>query len=248
MSGNAVRTSALEARISHQSSQLVDFNQWIYSNLNLAGDETVLELCCGTGSQTQIFSKALVNGSVIAVDLNSESIEVNQKKVNSSNVKYVVSNIDSSPDIAPDDLDLIFCSYGFYYSKNPVELFNELCKKLRRGGRFVLVGPVLGNNIELYRVVRALGEKIPDDVLYSSERFMIDFFERFVSVFDDVRFFRTKNNVKYLSIKDLYDYWSNTTFFVPGKESEFNACCEAEFKNNIVITKSISWMEGIYVN
>ena len=75
MKDNSTQTSALEQRITSQKKQSFNLNTWIFENLDIQGNEEVLELCCGTGAQTNIFSQKLLYGSIVSVDINNESIE-----------------------------------------------------------------------------------------------------------------------------------------------------------------------------
>jgi SAM-dependent methyltransferase len=183
-------------------------------------------------------------GSLDCVDINQETVAENHNAVTEECINYHVSNIDEVDNYAPDSVDLIFTAYGFYYSEDPIALHNKLYKKLNKGGKFVLVGPVLGNNAELYEIMNQIGVKIPDNVLFSSEKFMLEMEIIFLNHYDNVSFNRVLNRVEYHSSDDLLNYWRNTTFYDGSKEGEFLSAVDSFYDNNIIVTKSISYLEG----
>jgi SAM-dependent methyltransferase len=241
---NATKTSALQKRISSQKNQTVDLNEWIFEKINVKKNPKILELCCGTGAQTKYLSKIMGAGSLDCVDINQETVTENHNAVTEESINYHVSNIDEVDNYTPDSVDLIFTAYGFYYSEDPIALHNKLYKKLNKGGKFVLVGPVLGNNAELYEIMNQIGVKIPDNVLFSSEKFMLEMEIIFLNHYDNVSFNRVLNRVEYHSSDDLLNYWRNTTFYDDSKEGEFLSAVDSFYDDNIVVTKSISYLEG----
>jgi len=142
MNINSTKSSALKRRLELQTHQQIDLNSWIFENLDLDRSEDILELCCGLGSQTQRFDDLVDLGIVTSVDLNLESINIARKSLQNNRVKFVLADIDNVSSYATDHYDLIFCSYGFYYSKNSKNLFRTLKNRLKSKGRFVLVGPI----------------------------------------------------------------------------------------------------------
>ncbi len=244
MKENATKTSALQKRISSQKNQTVDLNEWIFEKINVKKNPKILELCCGTGAQTKYLSKIMGAGSLDCVDINQETVTENYNAVTEESINYHVSSIDEVDNYAPDSVDLIFTAYGFYYSEDPIALHNKLYKKLNKGGKFVLVGPVLGNNAELYEIMNQIGVKIPDNVLFSSEKFMLEMEIIFLNHYDNVSFNRVLNRVEYHSSDDLLNYWRNTTFYDDSKEGEFLSAVDSFYDDNIVVTKSISYLEG----
>jgi ubiquinone/menaquinone biosynthesis C-methylase UbiE len=244
MKENATKTSALQKRISSQKNQTVDLNEWIFEKINVKKNPKILELCCGTGAQTKYLSKIMGAGSLDCVDINQETVTENYNAVTEESINYHVSSIDEVDNYAPDSVDLIFTAYGFYYSEDPIALHNKLYKKLNKGGKFVLVGPVLGNNAELYEIMNQIGVKIPGNVLFSSEKFMLEMEIIFLNHYDNVSFSRVLNRVEYHSSDDLLNYWRNTTFYDDSKEGEFLSAVDSFYDDNIVVTKSISYLEG----
>jgi protein-L-isoaspartate O-methyltransferase len=241
---NAIISSALETRIDVQHNQTLNLNEWIFDQLKIEPSDSVLELCCGTGVQTSYFSKKIKRGSLDCVDINIESINLNKDCVQDPGINYIVSSLDDINKYATKEYDLIFCAYGFYYSLNTKELHDALKEKLKHGGKFVLVGPTLGNNAELYRIVGKLGFDIPNEVIYSSERFMLDFLDVFIGSYNNVKFIRVVNEINYSTHAQLLKYWKNTTFYTSCPDEAFLAESKIAFEDQVTITKSIAFLEG----
>ena len=151
---NATKTSALKHRIASQKKQTLDLNKWIFEQIQINPTENVLELCCGTGAQTKYFSRIIKEGKLQCIELNSDTIDDNKKNIQDSRIEYCVSDIDEVSLYVNKFYDLIFTSYGFYYSQGPKALHQKLKDSLNKNGRFILVGPVLGNNKELYEILQ----------------------------------------------------------------------------------------------
>ena len=244
MKENATNQSALETRIVSQRSQSTDLNQWIFEQLNLSNNEKVLELCCGTGAQTNYFSRHLIHGTLTSVDVNPESIATARSSITVPNSTFIVSEIDTPEKYLTGEYDLVFSAYGFYYSNNPERLHNTLAKNLETNGRFVIVGPILGNNKQLYEIVKSIGLDIPESVLDSSENFMVRFLQIFLERYSDVRLIRFINHIDYQNHSQLMNYWKNTTFYKPGFDKDFLDASKRYFESEIRIDKSIAYLEG----
>jgi len=244
MKSNATKTEALKSRILHQKNQSVNLNDWIFENLTVPQEGNVLELCCGTGSQTTYLAERVKYGSITCVDINLESLEIAKKNVETSLIRFIESDIDTTANFLDRDYDLIFVSYGFYYSKEPQTLLSSLVERLSSHGRIAIVGPVQGNNAELFNLVRKLGVNIPSAVTDSSEEFMIRMLRLFLDRFTSIKFFRTTNKITYDSIDSLLEYWRNTTFYNPGLDEQFLLEARSYFSKDPVNRKSIGLLEG----
>lgn len=241
---NAVGTEALQTRIRSQSNQKIDINTWIGDNLVIDKKNRVLELCCGTGAQTKIFSQRISGGEIICTDLNQDSLEVNKANVGNADIKYVAANLDQLANHLSGKFDLIFCAYGFYYSAHPYSLLHQLYDFLGENGRFVLVGPVLGNNTQLYGLLEKIGIKISATVTESSETFMLDMQREFLAIFENIKFLRIKNTIPFGTAQSLFEYWKKTTFFEEGFEQQFLDNADNFFDQSFTLTKSIGFLEG----
>ena len=67
----------MEQRITENvKNQQIDLLQWIFERLQIEKDCRVLELCCGTGSQTmRLLEMVGSSGHVVALDVAEDAIE-----------------------------------------------------------------------------------------------------------------------------------------------------------------------------
>ena len=244
MKVNATITSALETRITSQKNQSIDLNKWIFNNIKINSSDSVLELCCGIGAQTIYFDKYIDSGSLVCVDINQESLNKAKSIVKNKKINFVKSEIDQTQNYLKKRFDLIFSAYGFYYSNDPVELHKKLHSNLNENGKFIMVGPTIGNNLQLYNIVRELKCEIPDKVLDASEFFLLRFVPIFMEFYKDVKVIKTINEINYSDHQSLLEYWKNTTFYTKGYDDKFISLCKRYFKKKITINKSIAYLEG----
>ncbi|MBW4610714.1 MAG: class I SAM-dependent methyltransferase [Hassallia sp. WJT32-NPBG1] len=103
----------------------------------LKAAENILELACGTGIWTQELVK--IGKKITAFDASEEVIEINRRKLHSSNVKYQQLDLFAwEPDI---EYDLVF--FAFWLSHVPPTLLDLFLTKVynyvRVGGQVFLV-------------------------------------------------------------------------------------------------------------
>jgi SAM-dependent methyltransferase len=108
---------------------------------NPAGN--ILELACGTGLWTQHL--ATFATQMTAVDASPEVIALNQIRVNSKSVEYIVADLFNwTP---PRKFDLIF--FGFWLSHVPIDQFADFWQMLKDSlnpnGRVVFVDSLFSN-------------------------------------------------------------------------------------------------------
>jgi demethylmenaquinone methyltransferase/2-methoxy-6-polyprenyl-1,4-benzoquinol methylase len=92
--------------------------------LTISGD--VLELACGTGLWTQYLAPRATH--LTAVDASPEVIVLNQQRVNSTSVEYIVADLFNW--IPSQQFDLIF--FGFWLSHVPLEQFEAFWQMVKR--------------------------------------------------------------------------------------------------------------------
>jgi ubiquinone/menaquinone biosynthesis C-methylase UbiE len=95
----------------------------------------ILDVGCGTG----VFSRAFAEkgAKVIGVDIGKELIEIAEKK--SSDVSYVVASADDLSKIKEEDFDTATIVLAIQNMKNLDAVVGEVNKKIKNGGRLVLV-------------------------------------------------------------------------------------------------------------
>src|SRR5438552_10976416 len=145
MTCRATQAELLEQRIAeNRQSQEVDLVAWIFERARVEPSDQILELCCGTGGQTLRMLSALgENGRVAALDLSSTALETLTGKASgekSRKLSTVQASLDEmSPALERSGFcrpafDLVFCSYGLYYSQHPRETLDEAFRWLRPHG------------------------------------------------------------------------------------------------------------------
>jgi len=236
----AMQAELLEQRISeNRASQELDLISWIFERVHLAESDRVLELCCGTGSQTLPMLKMLgAGGTLHALDISQEALDILVKRAADFRQKLVTSQADlddfssvlERSELKRKQFDLIFCAYGLYYSSNPNRALDEIFTWLKPSGRIVVVGPFGPNNGLLFDLVRASGVVIPDPVVFSSELFM----NRTVVPWAAVSFHTTQistmvNRVRWQSPGQVLNYWQNSTFYSAEHRLEFEARLSQHF-------------------
>jgi ubiquinone/menaquinone biosynthesis C-methylase UbiE len=241
MSSRAIQPNLLEQRIAENTaSQETDLATWIFDQLEVRTEDQVLELCCGTGGQTLKFLDLLgEKGHIVALDVSQEALHTLASKAGNSNaskLSLVTANLDDlgaalrKSQFHPPSFDLIFCAYGLYYSSDAQQTLNEARSWLRSGGRMVVVGPFGPNNGPLFDMVRASGVTIPDPVIASSERFMLETVLRWgVEHFEHASVHTLVNRVRWAKPERVLNYWQNTTFYDSLKRPAFETLLQRHF-------------------
>jgi ubiquinone/menaquinone biosynthesis C-methylase UbiE len=219
----------LERRIAvNQSAQTIDFNRWIFQGIRFPPESHILELCCGTGTQTLEFLRRLDGGGrYVGVDKSRKALDVIRKKVSPELGRRMTLLCSEMDLIGPaleaaglEDLkfDLIFCSYGLYYSSDVPRLLSEMEGLLGMDGSIVIVGPYGPNNETLFRMLNEAGVQIPEYVRFTSQRFMHDVVIPWGTLHFPCLSIRTMANpIVWTSPDQVLEYWKNSTFFDPGK-------------------------------
>ena len=86
----------------------------------------VLEFGCGTGKNTVWFEQRAQK--VIAADFSEEMMAKASKKVNTSNVEFVIADINKPWNFSTDEIDLISFSLILEHVESIDEIFNKTSK------------------------------------------------------------------------------------------------------------------------
>lgn len=232
----STRAECLEGRIQENiAAQQTDFNAWIFNQIKVCPGSHVLELCCGTGAQTLYFLRRVGNtGRVVAIDISNEALDILRSKVSQkeqaslSLIKSDLDQLDQSlvtNGIPPHPyFDIIFCSYGLYYSKDAKKVLSKLTPWLKPGGSLIIVGPFGPNNEPLFGLLTASGVVISDYIRYTSQDFMNDVVVPFGTLnFNTITIKTLVNKIFWRSKDHVLAYWMNSTFYDNKKN---NRVCE----------------------
>jgi len=96
--------------------------------------ETVIELGCGTGKNTEWLAERAKH--VTAVDLSEEMQAVAREKVRAENVSFKLADIKEPWDFAATNADLITCSLILEHVEDLDVVFAQAAKHLNIGGHF----------------------------------------------------------------------------------------------------------------
>ena len=95
----------------------------LISELNLAGNEKILDLGCGDGKLTEHLSALVPNGYVLGIDSSHGMIDVAKQK-EKHNLKFRLLDINKLE--LPDKFDVIFSNATLHWIKNHSELWKRI--------------------------------------------------------------------------------------------------------------------------
>ncbi len=119
------------------------------SLLTLKGDETVIDLCCGTGKSTVSFLSRITSGKVFCVDNSEGMLAVAQDKFSKEIAagKVEISLQDAMHlNFAPESVDAIFMAYGLRNMPDYDLCIENLFRILKPGGQLVIHDYSLANS------------------------------------------------------------------------------------------------------
>ena len=98
MNNNETKTDFLMARISqNENNQTVDINKWAFEKIKNTDEKiNILELCCGTGKQTEYLVQKFPNATISCLDISIDAISAVKNKFHShdSRMKFFNTGID----------------------------------------------------------------------------------------------------------------------------------------------------------
>jgi ubiquinone/menaquinone biosynthesis C-methylase UbiE len=223
---NATKTSALIERINrNESNQNLDLNQWAFNLIKGSKQKLkILELCPGTGRQTEQLLRSFENSHVTCVDVSNESLKVIEKSsfFDNGRVHLINDNIDDYFEKNKIYFDVVFVSYGLYYAKKIDRVLGKIFSYLNKGGRFIVLGPYGDNNKQLFALLKSIGVKVEKFVKYSSSDFMYSsVLNKTLRVFETIIINTAVNEVKWSNPDEVVQYWENSTFYRPQKRDIF---------------------------
>ena len=117
------RTRDLDQKVTRNTLQTIEFN-------------TVLELGCGTGKNTEwLQTKA---SKILAVDFSEKMLEIAKKKISCENVIFQKADITKNWDWTLDKFDLVTCNLILEHIEGLEYIFDQAFSKLNQGGYFFI--------------------------------------------------------------------------------------------------------------
>lgn len=123
----------------------------IISNLNLKGDETILDLGCGDGVLTKQIASLVPKGRAVGID-SSEGMISTAKELEGRNLSFQKMDIDLIE--FKEQFDIIFSNATLHWIKDHKKLLKNCYSALKPGGsiRFNFAGQ--GNCSNFYKVIQ----------------------------------------------------------------------------------------------
>lgn len=110
--------------------------QQMASCLNLRGDEHLLDVATGTGSNALVLAQHLPNGQVTGIDFAEGMLAQARKKaqqLNINNAKFIEMNMQALT--FPDrHFDTAVCAFGIFFVEDMPSQLQHIASKVKRGG------------------------------------------------------------------------------------------------------------------
>jgi trans-aconitate 2-methyltransferase len=129
--------SEYEAVSAPQTSWGASFLEVYLERRGLRGDETVVDVGCGTGRVTELLLRHLPNGTVLAVDTSEAMVEAARRRFD-GDPRVRVERQDVLRLEVEEPVDVIFSTATFHWIKDHERLFDRLARTLKPGGRLVV--------------------------------------------------------------------------------------------------------------
>ncbi len=109
--------------------------------LNLKSTDVVADIGAGTGYISFRLAPFLINGKVLAVDVQPEMLEIleNAKQRREINNVKAILGTEQDPNLADESVDLALMVDAYHEFAYPHEMMEAITKALKPGGRVVLV-------------------------------------------------------------------------------------------------------------
>jgi ubiquinone/menaquinone biosynthesis C-methylase UbiE len=230
-------SSSLDARLdANKLSQKIDFKEWSVNTLSPKEGDKVLEIGCGTGSQTKPVAEIIGDrGSLTFVDLSAQSVATVRKKLGSlTTYRGIVGNMDEIDNLLVSDktkFDLIFSVYALYYSNRPERLLESLFNRLSSEGRLCIIGPESPHGfVELARKYFQIPQEVDRSLNFRTE-VVEGFLKKNFQAYDVVVI---RNPQFFYQAKDAIEFFRNTTYYSQRFERQI-----FEFIENEILDKSV---------
>ncbi|ESS71439.1 putative methyltransferase 235L [Methyloglobulus morosus KoM1] len=116
--------------------------QWgreLIANLNLRGEEDILDLGCGDGKVTAEIAHLVGSGSVVGIDNSIQMIELAKEKYLQNKHPNLSFQVMNASDLSFEDcFDVVFSNAVLHWVKNHQPVIEGLYKSLRVGGKILL--------------------------------------------------------------------------------------------------------------
>ena len=214
----AISSASLSKRLEvNKKYQSKDFSEWLFRRLNVIPGESILDVGCGTGAQSNRFLDEVgKNGIVSAIDISEDSIQLLKRSCNNDRrLTAVAEDMGNLSEIIQNTFKakkytLSHSSYALYYSHARLDVLKTMAESLYDFGRLAVFTPVLPHG--MVDIAKKFGE-VPEAVL-ESLRFGPDVLEPiFRKMFSEVEVHYFQSEMKVTSKEDFISFYKATTYF-----------------------------------
>jgi trans-aconitate 2-methyltransferase len=135
------------------------WGEQVIGRLRLAGDETVADIGCGTGRDSERLLRLLPRGRVVAVDGSEQMLAQTRTRLagDLDRVDVIWADL-REPLVLPRPVDAVISVATLHWLPDHRLLFDGVARALRPGGHFVAEAGGYGNIATVQAVLAELGE------------------------------------------------------------------------------------------
>ena len=241
----AISSSDLKMRLDiNKKSQSKDFQSWLRTRLKIRPSEQILDVGCGTGSQTYFMAEdAGEDGHTIALDISEESIKDLEK-----NLPHHLRSRVSAYTLDMGDIEeflklkysskkftLAQSSYALYYSPRRIDVLSEMQRRTDSIGRVAIFTPCPPHGmIDFASKHHEISAPVKDSLFFGEDILRPLFRKCFHEL--EVHYFQSKVSIG--SLNEFKSFYEATTYYSEShgdiyKEAEH----EIEKKGSLIFDK-----------
>jgi trans-aconitate methyltransferase len=128
----------------------------LISELEIRGDETILDLGCGDGVLTGKLSELVPDGTVVGIDASAGMIGT-AKKIEKKNLTFIQMDIDKIDFV--ETFDIIFSNAALHWVKDHDRLLKNSFSALKHNGAIVWNFAAEGNCSDFFGIAKEMMKK-----------------------------------------------------------------------------------------
>ena len=156
-SSNAEQHGPASELLQYRMSVLRQFGRW-------SEEHTVVDLGCGNGHHLAVMARDIDEG--IGVDLSPQMIATARRMATAPNLSFFVDDVEACDTLRDASADVVICTGVIEHVLRPADVFAQVRRILRPGGRFVVL--TVNDSFWWYRLADRLG--LPTRHLSSDKR------------------------------------------------------------------------------
>lgn len=216
--------------------QSADFDSWLFSRLDVASGEAVLDVGCGTGAQAIEFGRrAGPSGLVCAFDISADSVAtLKANPACGKNVEaFVADMVDLGKEVAARwpgrKFNLVHSSYALYYADDVPSVLSQMVDLLLPDGRLAVFTPNQPHGmVDFVRRFAPIPAEVDDSLTFGPRAL-----EPFVRArFKDVAIHHFHNEMQVTELSDAMNFYRATTYFHAPSVAEVEAAISREISQH----------------